>query len=220
MISKLLALSIFEIKRKLINEKAWLSSSLLILISISIFPLTLNPIEETLKSLFISVITTSMLLGIVLITLDIFSEDLKDGMIDQYIIFGARMPIIFLSKVIASSIEFILTISIIFPVAAILYSIPLSSIFKIWIIHICSIPLLSSITIFGSLLTMNLNKNTSISILVTFPLLISTLILLSLSSREILAGDISSGLLFLETFIGINFITLPIFCLLSSLLHK
>lgn len=216
---KLLTLSIFELKRKIFHEVSWLSNALLIFINISIFPLTINPTAETLKLLFLSVIVTSMLLGIILITSNSFTEDLKDGTLDQYISFGIKIPTIFLSKIIASSIEFILIITLIIPCAAILYSIPLFTICKIWITLTCSIPLLTSISIFGSLLTINLTGNISISILITFPLLISSLILLSLDAREILEFSSSSNI-YLETLLGFELIILPIFCWLTKIMYK
>ena len=218
--SKLVKLSLFELKKNLFHSRNWVYNLFFLLINMSIVPFTINPNSESLNLIFLSVIMTSMLLGIVLVSNHIFDEDLADGSFDQYQMFGLPMFAIYLSKVIAVSCEFALIITIIFPCMALLYAIPLLVMFKILLIMICCVPLLTSVSVFGALLTANIKKNTAISILLIFPLLISILIILSLAAGKILTtGDFISALPFVEINIGITIILLPVLCVLVKYLR-
>jgi heme exporter protein B len=220
MLSKLIKLSAFELKKNLFHSIDWLSNGLFLLVNIVIFPFTVNPSSEILSQLFLSVIMTSMLLGIVLITNHIFDEDASDGSLDQYLIFGIPMHLIYLSKVIAISIEFMLMLTFIFPFTAIFYSIEFYIIIKIWLVMLLSVPLITSISIFGSMLTINLRKNSAISILLIFPLLISSLISLSLAAERILSsGILSASLPYIEMNLGLTIILIPALCWLSKYLQ-
>lgn len=221
MITKLVKLCSFELKRKFFNSIDWISNGLFLLVNITIFPFTVNPNTEILNHLFLSVIITSILLGIVLTTIHVFDEDVKDGSLNQYILFGASIPIIYLSKVIVASIEFALIITLILPFSTILYSIEFGVIFKIWLTILLSIPLISSISIFGSMLTLEVSKNTAISILLIFPLLISSLIGLSLATENILhPTNISNRISYIEINLGFTMIMIPILSWLSKFLYK
>jgi heme exporter protein B len=179
-----------------------------------------NPSSEILNQLFLSVIMTSMLLGIVLLTQHVFDEDLKDGSIDQYLVFGTSMQKIYLSKVIAATIEFTIILALILPFTALFYSVSFDVVIKILLMMILSIPLISAISIFGSLLTMKLNKNSVLSIILVFPLLISALIICGLAAERIIStGAISSGLPYIEINIGLTIITIAILCWLSKYLN-
>ncbi len=123
MLNKLVKLSSFEVKKNLFHNIDWISSGLFLLINITIFPFTVNPNPEVLNQLFISVIMTSILLCLVLTAHHIFDEDVNDGSFNQYLVFGIPIHIIYLSKVIAVSIEFALIITIIFPFSVIFYAI-------------------------------------------------------------------------------------------------
>jgi heme exporter protein B len=175
---------------------------------------------NVLDQFFLSVIMTSMLLGIVLITSHIFDEDAKDGSLDQYLVFGVPFYVVFLSKMIMASIEFILIMTIILPIAALFYSIDFNIIWKIWLAIVLSIPLLSSISVFGAMLTINLHKNSAVAILLTFPLLVSTLIILSLSAgRIITTSNFIEALPYLEMNIGLTLLLIPPLCWLSKYLR-
>ncbi len=220
MSNKLIELSLFELKKNIFHSIDWLSNAMFLLVNIAIFPFTINPNSESLNQLFLSVIMTSMLLGIVLITHHIFDEDASDGSLDQYLVFGIPMHIVYLSKVIAVSIEFALILTLIFPLTAIFYSISFLLITKIWLITLLSIPLLVSISIFGSMLTINLRKNSSVAILLIFPLLVSSLISLSLGAERILTtGHFGPSLPYLEMNLGITMLLIPALCWLSKYLR-
>lgn len=221
MISQLIHLCIFELKKNLINSKSWLSNAMFLLVNISIFPFTMN-LDSTnvLDQFFLSVIMTSMLLGIVLITSHIFDEDAKDGSLDQYLVFGIPFYVVYLSKMVMASIEFILIMTIILPISALFYSIDYNVIYKIWLAIVLSTPLLSSISVFGAMLTINLHKNSAVAILLTFPLLISTLIILSLSAGKIIStANFMEAMPYLEMNIGLTLLLIPPLCWLSKYLR-
>lgn len=216
MLSKL---TLFELKKNILINRDWINNSIFLLINMVIFPFTVNPDLVEISQLFISVIMTSLLLGIVLITNHIFDEDIKDGSFDQYLVFGAPMHKIYLSKVIAGSIEFALIITIILPFVTLFYAIEFVLIIKIWLLLLLSVPLLSSISIFGALLTMNFKRNTAISILLVFPLLISVLIILSLSAIALLFNsNFDLAMSYIEMNIGLTMLLIPALCWLSKYL--
>lgn len=221
MFSKLIKISFFELKKNLFYSLDWLSNAIFLLVNIAIFPFTVNPSPAILNQLFLSVIMTSMLLGIVLTTQHVFDEDAEDGSLDQYLSFGLPMHIIYISKVIATSLEFSLILGLAFPFSAIFYSIDFYIISKICFTMLLSIPLISSISVFGSMLTINLHKNSAISILLIFPLLISILISLSLAAEKILStGYLSNSLAYIEINLGLSVIIIPILCWLSKHLKQ
>ena len=216
--NRLIKLSVFELKKNLFHSKAWISSAMFLLVNMSIFPFTMSHnYTDNLDQFFLSVIMTSILLGIVLITNHIFDEDAKDGSLDQYLVFGVAFRTIFLSKVISVSIEFILIISLILPIAGLFYAISFSLIWKICIAIILSVPLLSAISVFGAILTINLHKNSTITILIIFPLLISALIILSLATGKIIeTSNFIASLPYLEMNLGLTLLLIPPLCWLAK----
>ena len=162
---------------------------------------------------------TTILLGVVLISNNIFDEDIIDGTFDQYQAFGLPMFVIYLSKVITTILEFIVIISIAFICASLFYIINFSLMFKIWSIILLSVPLLVSVSIFGALLTINLNNNTAVAILLVFPLLISALIILSLALNTVLLTEsFFAASAYIEINFGITILSIPILCILVSYL--
>ncbi len=213
-------LTIFELKKNLFHNRDWLNNAIFLLVNMAIFPFTISPDPAVLSQLFLSAIMTSMLLGIVLTTNHIFDEDASDGSLDQYLVSGVSMPIIYLSRVIAVSIEFAFIISVIFPTLALFYAIDFSLLVKIWLLLLLSIPLLASIGIFGSLLTINLRKSSAVSILLIFPLLISALIILSLASGRILTtAEFNSAIAYVEMNLGLTMLLIPVLCWLTKYLR-
>jgi len=95
-----------------------------------------------------------------------------------------------------------------------------SLIFKIWIAIIFAIPLLMSVSVFGAMLTINLKKNAAIAILLTFPLLISVLIMISLAVNQILiTGILMTASAYIEINLGITILSIPILCMLTKYLR-
>ncbi len=210
----------FELKKSLFHSKTWLSSFMFLLVNMSIVPLTITPSVEMLHQFFLPSVITGMIFGIVLISNHVFDEDALDGSLEQYQLFGLPIYIIYLSKVIAVSIEFALIISVAFICASLLYAIELELIIKIWLVAILTIPLLVSVSIFGAMLTFNLKKNSAIAILLVFPLLMSVLILLSLAVDKILLTEsFKNASAYIEINLGITILSIPILCLLVRYLR-
>ena len=221
MSNNLLKLTLFEIKKNLFHNNAWLSNGVFLLINVAIFPFTVSPDLEILNQFFLSVIMTSILLGIVLMTSHVFDEDINDGSLSQYLVFGIPMHIIYLSKVMALSLEFILIITFVIPFMALFYSVPFNILANIWLVIILSIPLLTSVSIFGAILTINIRKNAAISIVLVFPLLISALIILSLAAGKILStGVLNSSFSYIEMNLGLTLLLIPILSWLTNQLVK
>ncbi|MEK6733791.1 MAG: heme exporter protein CcmB [Pseudomonadota bacterium] len=221
MSSKLLSLSLYEIKRSLCYNMNWISAAIFLIINISLFPFTIDPRPELLHQLFLSVVITSILLGIVIMTNHIFEEDVSDGSLNQYIVFGIPMYQIFLAKLLAAVIEFSLVLSMVIPTASIFYYFTLSKSLKILLVIILSTPLFASISIFGSMIAVNLRKNIAFSLLLIFPLLISSLIIISLAAEKIILTDnFEEGFLYIQINIGMSLIIIPVICLISKYIYK
>jgi len=221
MFNKLLRLSLFEIYRSLINNKTWLSNSLFLFINMLVFPFAINTDIESYGVYFLPSVITSILLAVVLITSNAFDEDVKDGTLDQLIIFGIPLYAIYLSKVIAAIVEFSFIICIVLPIMAIFYKIEHRVVLQIILNILLSIPLLTSVSIFGAMLTMNISKNSAIAVLLVFPLLISALIILSLASTEILNGsDFIVAFSYIKINIGLTLFLLPLLMWLSKSLKQ
>ena len=219
MISKLLRLSSFELKRNLIHNKTWLSNSLFLFINMIVFPFTISTNQDSYSVYFLSSVITSTLLAIVLITNNVFDEDVKDGSLNQYIVFGVPFYVIYLSKVIAAIVEFALIICIVLPIMAIFYKVEFELIYQIIILVLLSIPLLSSVSIFGAMLTMNISRSSATAILLIFPLLISALIVLSLATTEIMNGsEFIIAFSYIKINIGLTLLLVPPLAWLSKYL--
>lgn len=220
MSNKLITLSLFELKRFFFNNYKWFSNAMFLVISMCIFPFTVSPNYTNLSMLFLPVVITSLLLGVILITNNIFDEDIVDGVFDQLLTFKVSIRQIYLSKIIASSAEFLIITLIALPVSAALYNISFSLIMKIWFVVALSTPILASISIFGALLTINLNKNAAISILLVSPLLISVLILIGLSASQILKfSNLSDSFYYIEINIGLSMLFIPLLSWLVKFLQ-
>lgn len=220
MLKKITKLVTFELKRNFVCSKSWLGNCLFLLINIVIFPFTLNFAQDIIQQSFLSVILTSILLAVVLIGNHVFDEDHADGTLVQYRLFGLSLGEIFLSKVIVVCFELILVISLSFPLIGVLYSVNALILSKLWLLIIISTPILSAISVFASMLTINYKTNTSISIILVFPLMIALLILISLAGHNILiTHSLFAAKKFIEIILGITFLLLPILFWLSGFLN-
>lgn len=214
MSSKLVSVVLFELKRNIFYNKAWLSNSMFLIINISIFPFL-----GYLNEFFLGALISSIILAVVLTTSNVFDEDMNDGSIEQYIVSGLSCYQIYLSKVIISCIEFILVITLALPLVGIFYSIDFDNLYRIWSSIAMFVPTLVAISVFGAMLTVNLRKNGAVAILLAFPLLISVLILLSLATSVIIeTSDFTEALTYIELNIGMLFILLPLMAWLSKYL--
>lgn len=214
MSNKLRSVVLLELKRNLIYSKTWLSNVIFLITNISIFPFV-----SYVNDFFLGALISSIILAAVLITSNIFDEDMNDGSIEQYIVSGLSFYQIYLSKVIISCVEFILVIGLALPLAGVFYSIDFSYLYRILGAIVMFVPTLVAISVFGAMLTINLRKNSVVAILLAFPLLISVLILLSLATNAIIeTADFSEALVYIELNIGILFLLFPLMAWLSKYL--
>ncbi len=220
MSNNLITLLLFELKKIFCNHYKWFSNAMFLMVNMTIFPFTITPNLANLSALFLPVIITSVLLGVILTTNNIFDEDVADGTFDQLLTFNISLKQIFLSKIIASSIEFCLITFISLSISSVFYNIAFTLIIKIWFIISTSIPILTSISIFGALLTINLSKNAALSVLLICPLLISVLILIGLSASKVLESkNLHDSVDYIEINIGVSMLFIPILSWLVKFLR-
>lgn len=219
MVSNLIKLTSAELRRNILYNRSWIGNCLFLLINMFIFPFSIGSSEDSFGSFFVSGVMTSILLATVLITNNIFDEDAKDGTLHQYIVFGIPFHYVFLSKVIVSAIEFAFIICLTLPIASNFYNVPFTNVMNIVLLILLSTPLLVAVGVFGALLTLNSTSNSTIMILLVFPLLISALIMLSMASIEIMNGsNFAVAFSYVKINLGLFFILLPILIWLANFL--
>ncbi len=219
MTNKLIKLIKFELISKIFFKREWIYNSIFFLIFMVIFSFTHQFEEELKKQIYIAILISSMVLTVVLSTHHIFNEDNNLGMIDQLISCGVKFYQIYLCKIIVTSIEFILTLSFVIFISGIFYEIDFYTLYKLWIIITSSIPILCSISVFGSLLTINSNTST-ISFIIIFPLFISSIIIMSLAAEVILNNEkFDSALNYIGIEAGLSLIIIPTLVLICRLVR-
>lgn len=212
----LVTLTLFELKKKFFNRHDCLMHLSFILINMVVVPFTINPELTLLRQLFLPIMITTAVLGMILVTSNSFDEDGQDGTLDQLITFGVARYMIYLSKVISSTLEFMAIITIALPFALAIYGLDYNNIIEIWFSLMVTLPILTAVSVFSSLLTLNTRKNNSLSIILVMPLVISILILLSFSLNiAVNYNHFSDAIPYIQIIIGISLISIVLLTLLS-----
>ena len=218
--AKFLTLLKFEIKNNLQSKSKIIFNAAFLLINLVLFPFILDPNLITLKSLFLPVLLVNLSLAGVIITQNIFYEDAHDGTVDLLSSHGIKIEQVFLAKLISYSLEFFILVSAIFPFAGVFYDIAIDDIFNLWLCIVPSIPVMIGISVFTSLLTLNLKNAYSLAIILTFPLLITILIFLSLACSFVLNSGLNdNSFSFIQINFGLSFLFIPLQYLLAKLLR-
>lgn len=212
---KFLALLKFEIRNNLRSKSKIIFNSAFFLINLALFPFILDPNSASLRSLFLPVLLINLSLASVIITQNVFYDDDHDGTLDMLSSYGIKIEQVFLAKLISYSLEFFILLVTILPFAGIFYNLTIADILSLLACILSAVPIMIGVSIFTSLLTLNLKNAYILAIILTLPLLIAVLIFLSLACSSIFDGQ-----LYQNNFIQINFGLSLLFIPIEYLLVK
>ena len=143
---------------------------------ISIFPLVLGPEKKLLEKIIPGIIWITTILTTLMSSNNFFKDDFNNGIIEIYLTSDSSVELIFFFKIIACWIFTCLPIIVFIPLLSILFDIPFKSSFVIFITLFIGTPILISIGIFGSALTLGLSKNNVLAPIIILPFYIPVLI--------------------------------------------
>lgn len=175
---------------------------------ISIFPLVLGPDKLLFDSIIPGMIWITAILTTLLSSNNFFRDDYSNGVIEMYLTSNKAVELILFLRIIACWLFTCLPIILFMPLVSILFDIPFENSFVILITLLIGTPILISIGIFGSALTLGLAKNNILTPIIVIPFYIPVLIF-SASAID----SVSSGLPYdmqISILIALLFLILPI----------
>ena len=175
---------------------------------ISIFPLLIGPDKNLLNKIIPGIVWITIIFTTVLSSNNFFKDEYNDGFIETYLTSDTSIELILFFKILLCWIFTCLPIIFFIPIVSIFFDIPLKNSFVILFTLIVGSPILVSIGIFGSSLTLGMSKNNVLAPVITLPFYIPILIF-SASAIE----SVSSGLPYemqLYILIALLFFILPI----------
>jgi|TARA_B100000767_G_scaffold183018_1_gene170868 heme exporter protein B len=175
---------------------------------ISIFPLVLGPDKLLFDSIIPGMIWITAILTTLLSSNNFFRDDYSNGVIEMYLTSNKAVELILFLRIIACWLFTCLPIILFMPLVSILFDIPFENSFVILITLLIGTPILISIGIFGSALTLGLAKNNILTPIIVIPFYIPVLIF-SASAID----SVSSGLPYdmqISILMALLFLILPI----------
>lgn len=155
---------------------------------ISIFPLVLGPEKTLFNKIIPGVIWITAILTTLLTSNNFFKEDFNAGIIETYLTSDVSIEIVLFIRIIVCWIFTCLPIVIFIPIVSILFDITLQSSIVILLTLVIGTPILISIGIFGSALTLGLAKNNILTPVIIIPFYIPVLIFSASAIQSVSAG--------------------------------
>ena len=143
---------------------------------ISIFPLVLGPEKKLFDKIIPGIIWITTILTTILTSNNFFKDDFNNGIIEIYLTSDSSIELILFLKIISSWFFTCLPIIVFIPLVSLLFNISFDSALVILATLIIGTPVLISIGIFGSALTMGLSKNNILIPVIVVPFYIPVLI--------------------------------------------
>ena len=143
---------------------------------ISIFPLVLGPEKKLFDKIIPGIIWITTILTTILTSNNFFKDDFNNGIIEIYLTSDSSIELILFLKIISSWFFTCLPIIVFIPLVSVLFNISFDSALVILATLIIGTPVLISIGIFGSALTMGLSKNNILIPVIVVPFYIPVLI--------------------------------------------
>ena len=155
---------------------------------ISIFPLVLGPEKTLFNKIIPGVIWITAILTTLLTSNNFFKEDFNAGIIETYLTSDVSIEIVLFIRIIVCWIFTCLPIVIFIPIVSILFDITFQSSIVILLTLVIGTPILISIGIFGSALTLGLAKNNILTPVIIIPFYIPVLIFSASAIQSVSAG--------------------------------
>tara|TARA_S200000501_G_scaffold61580_1_gene52185 strand:- start:6026 stop:6688 length:663 start_codon:yes stop_codon:yes gene_type:complete len=155
---------------------------------ISIFPLVLGPEKTLFNKIIPGIIWITAILTTLLTSNNFFKEDFNAGIIETYLTSDISIEIVLFIRIIACWIFTCLPIIIFIPIVSILFDITFQASIVILLTLFIGTPILISIGIFGSALTLGLAKNNILTPVIIIPFYIPVLIFSASAIQSVSAG--------------------------------
>jgi|TARA_X000001036_G_C20460284_1_gene717146 heme exporter protein B len=175
---------------------------------ISIFPLVLGPEKILFDKIIPGVIWITSILTTLLTSNNFFKDDYNNGIIETYMTSESSVELILFLKIILCWIFTCFPIVIFIPLVSLLFDIPFQISLVILLTLIIGTPVLISIGIFGSALTLGLAKNNTLLPVIILPFYIPVLIF-SASAIEAVSVGLPYGMQ-IYILLAFLFLVLPI----------
>jgi heme exporter protein B len=198
-------LFLFQLKVFWHNRNEITNALAFFLISITTFHIAISPEHLEIKTA-VAIIYCSLTFAMILGSSLLFTKDYNDGFLKQLYLMIQNKELILFSKYTSFSIMFIIMNALTLPIAFIFFNIPLENFLLVLISSILLIACVSIILIFASMICLNTESFTLISILI-LPLIIPILIFTTLTISEHY---------YIYILLGIYLLILPIFLLSSK----
>jgi heme exporter protein B len=152
-----------------------LSTLFFFIIVVTLFPLSIGPEEQLLRSIAPGVVWVAALLASMLSLGRLFANDYQDGTLEQLLLTPQPLYLIVIGKVLAHWVVAELPLVLIAPIVGVQFGLSRETLTILFVSLLIGTPVLSLVGSIGAALTLGLRGGVLISILV-LPLFIPTLI--------------------------------------------
>lgn len=179
-------------------------------IVVSLFPLSVGPEMNLLRTMAPGVVWVAALLASMLSLNRMFSSDYQDGTLEQMLISPQSLPLLVLGKTLAHWLVTGLPLVLMAPVLGIQYDLPSDALFVLVISLLIGTPVLSLIGAIGAALTLGLRGGGVLVSLLVLPLYIPVLIFGSGAVEANMAGvDFAAHLSLIGAFFFVSLVFAP-----------
>lgn len=140
------------------------------------FPLTLKPEITLLRTLVPGLLWMAILLSMLLSAEQLFAQDEEQGVIEQWVISGASLPLILSAKVMAHWPFNVAPLLILSPLIAVLYFLNANETGILMASLICGTPALLFLSALAASFGVGMNQKAALMALILFPLTLPVLI--------------------------------------------
>lgn len=175
----------------------WINPVLFFLIVVTLFPLGIGPVPETLARIGPGVILVAGLLAAMLALDSLFRSDYRDGTLEQMLISPHPLALLVSAKVLAHWLTTALPLIALSPLLAIMMQLPAQAIPVLVVVLLLITPTLSLIGGIGVAVTVGLSRGGVLLALLVLPLYVPVLIFASRAVELGAAGLPVLGTLYL-----------------------
>lgn len=212
-----LSLFIKYFKREMLTQtrqiRFFINSALFFIMMLFIFPLTLRPEVELLRTVAPGLIWMAILLSMLLSAERMFQQDYEFGITEQWMVSGQSLSLIVAAKVTSHWVFNILPLLLLCPLIAFIFSLNLWETTNLALSLLCGTPALLFLCALGAAFGVGVNQKGALMALIIFPLTIPILIFGSGILMISMQGLPISGylaLLLAMTLISVAFLPLAI----------
>ena len=192
--------------------KSWLGPTLIMILVLTAFPLSIDISQFDLEKFYFSIIVVSLLMTSFLATEGMFEEDFEDGSLEQEFLVEQDFYKIVLAKIFVYVCFIGVPIAFIGAIFSFANGVAIGSFIDVFFLLSLSNLLLFNVFAFGNALS--INKGAMLGVLTTLPLALPVIILLGTAIRSIQYKD---GFLEISTLmIGLGFLISAIMPLIIS----